>query len=62
MTRHAILVIDMLNDFANEKGALYCPGAGRITKNLQGLLKWARDRRAEGKDDVQIVHIQEAQW
>lgn len=60
MTRHAILVIDMLNDFANEKGALYCPGAARITKNLQELLKWARDRKAEGKDDVQIVHIQEA--
>ncbi|MCF6463062.1 cysteine hydrolase family protein [Clostridium sp. Cult1] len=60
MTRHAILVIDMLNDFANEKGALYCPGAARITKNLQELLKWVRDRKAEGKDDVQIVHIQEA--
>ena len=57
MSRHAILVIDMLNDFANEKGSLYCPGAGRITKNLQELLKWARGK--EG-DDIQIVHIQEA--
>ncbi|NMB06912.1 MAG: cysteine hydrolase [Tissierellia bacterium] len=57
MSRHAILVIDMLNDFANEKGALYCPGAARITKNLQRLLKWVRER--EG-DDIQIVHIQEA--
>ena len=44
MSRHAILVIDMLNDFANEKGALYCPGAARITKNLQRLLKWVRER------------------
>ena len=57
MSRHAILIIDMLNDFANEKGALYCPGTSRITENLQGLLKWARER--EG-DDIQIVHIQEA--
>ena len=57
MTRHAILVIDMLNDFANEKGSLYCPGAARITKNLQNLLKWVRER--EG-DDIQIVHVQEA--
>ncbi len=57
MPRHAILIIDMLNDFANEKGALYCPGAARITKNLQDLMKWVRER--EG-DDVQIVHIQEA--
>ena len=57
MSRHAILIIDMLNDFANEKGSLYCPGAGRITKNLQDLMKWVRER--EG-DDIQIVHIQEA--
>src|SRR5699024_8255592 len=60
MTRQAILVIDMLNDFANEEGALYCPGSARITEKLQELLKWARERNAEGKDDVQIVHIQEA--
>ncbi len=57
MSRHAILIIDMLNDFANEKGSLYCPGAGRITKNLQDLMKWVRER--EG-DDIQLVHIQEA--
>ncbi|HSH36126.1 isochorismatase family cysteine hydrolase [Schnuerera sp.] len=57
MSRHAVLIIDMLNDFANEKGSLYCPGAGRITKNLQELMKWIRER--EG-DDIQIVHIQEA--
>lgn len=60
MPRHAILIIDMLNDFANPKGALYCPGSARIIKNLQRLLKWVRERRAQGKDDVQIVYIQEA--
>ena len=57
MPRHAILVIDMLNDFANEKGALYCPGTARITENLQNLLKWVRERE---DDDIHIVHIQEA--
>jgi len=60
MPRHAILVIDMLNDFANPKGALYCQGSARIIENLQKLLKWVRDRKNEGKDDVQIVYIQEA--
>ncbi len=60
MSRHAILIIDMLNDFANEKGALYCPGAGRITKNLQDLLAWARDRKTKGKDDIHVLFIQEA--
>lgn len=60
MSRHAIVVIDMLNDFANPKGALYCEGAGRITKNLQELFKWVRARNAEGKDDIQLIHIQEA--
>lgn len=60
MPRHAILVIDMLNDFANPKGALYCEGAGIITPKLQELFKWVRARRAEGKDDIHIVHIQEA--
>jgi nicotinamidase-related amidase len=60
MARHAILVIDMLNDFANEKGSLYCPGAAKITGNLQKVFKWVRERNAEGKDDIQLVHIQEA--
>lgn len=60
MARHAILIIDMLNDFANEKGALYCEGTAKITPNLQKLMKWVRERNAQGKDDVQLVHIQEA--
>lgn len=60
MTRHAILIIDMLNDFANPEGALYCEGAGRITKNLQDLLEWVRKRNSEDNNEVQLVHIQEA--
>lgn len=57
MTRHAILVIDMLNDFIGEKAQLRCPGGEKIVPNLQRLFEWVRNR--EG-DDVQIVHIQEA--
>ncbi|SEF42074.1 Nicotinamidase-related amidase [Caloramator fervidus] len=60
MPRHAILVIDMLNDFVGEKATLRCPGADLIVPNLQRLFKWVRERRASGKDDVQLVHIQEA--
>lgn len=60
MARYGIVVIDMLNDFANPEGALYCEGAGRITANLQKLFKWVRERNAEGKDDVHLIHIQEA--
>ncbi|WP_069650902.1 cysteine hydrolase family protein [Caloranaerobacter ferrireducens] len=57
MPRHAILVIDMLNDFIGEKAPLRCPGGEKIVPNLQRLFEWVRNR--EG-DDVQLVHIQEA--
>jgi nicotinamidase-related amidase len=57
MARHAILVIDMLNDFVGEKAPLRCPGGETIIPDLQRLFKWARGR--EG-DDVQLVFIEEA--
>ncbi len=57
MPRHAILVIDMLNDFVGEKAPLRCPGGETIIPDLQKLFKWVR---ARGTDNVQIVHIQEA--
>lgn len=57
MARHAIIVIDMLNDFANPEGQLYCQGAANITENLQKLLAWVRARE---DDDIHIVHVQEA--
>lgn len=60
MPRHGILVIDMLNDFVGEKAPLRCPGGEVIVPNLQKLFKWVRERNAEGKDDVQLIHIQEA--
>ncbi|NLK43931.1 MAG: cysteine hydrolase [Tissierellia bacterium] len=60
MTRHAILIIDMLNDFAHPDGALFCEGNRVIIPKLQEIFKWVRERNAKGNFDVQIVHIQEA--
>ncbi len=60
MAKHAIVVIDMLNDFIGEKAPLRCPGGEEIVPNLQKLMKWVRERNAEGKDDIHLVHIQEA--
>lgn len=57
MASHAILVIDMLNDFVGEKAPLRCPGADDIVPNLMKLFEWVRARK---EDNIQIVHIQEA--
>ena len=57
MPRHAILVIDMLNDFVGEKAPLRCPGGETIIPDLQKLFQWVRDRK---EDNVHLIHIQEA--
>lgn len=57
MPRHAVLVIDMLNDFVGEKAPLRCPGGETIIPDLQKLFKWIRSRK---DDDIHLVHIQEA--
>ncbi|KAB3536024.1 cysteine hydrolase [Alkaliphilus pronyensis] len=57
MPRHAILVIDMLNDFVGVKAPLRCPGGETIIPDLQKLFKWVRNRK---DDDIHLVHIQEA--
>lgn len=57
MARHAILVIDMLNDFVGEKASLRCPGADDILPSLKKLFEWVRNRK---NDDIHLVHIQEA--
>lgn len=57
MPRHAIIVIDMLNDFVGESAPLRCPGADDIVPSLQKLFKWVRERE---NDDIHLVHIQEA--
>lgn len=58
--RYGITVIDMLNDFIGEDAPLRCPGADDIIPDLQRLFKWVRERNAAGKDDVHLIHVQEA--
>ncbi|OFW55935.1 MAG: hypothetical protein A2V52_03720 [Actinobacteria bacterium RBG_19FT_COMBO_54_7] len=41
-SRSAFVVIDMLNDFIDERGALLLPGARRIIPRISGLLEAAR--------------------
>ncbi|TJX65937.1 cysteine hydrolase [Soehngenia saccharolytica] len=60
MTKHAILVIDMLNDFADPNGVLYCPNSRKIIPTMQKLFDWVRERNRNGNDDVQLIFIQEA--
>jgi nicotinamidase-related amidase len=57
MAKHAILVIDMLNDFIGEDAPLRCPGGDEIIPGLQKLFKWVRARE---DDEIHLVHIQEA--
>lgn len=57
MAKHAILVIDMLNDFIGKDAALRCPGGEEIIPDLQRLFKWVRARE---DDEIHLVHIQEA--
>lgn len=40
----ALLVIDMLNDFISDEGALVVPGAARIVPRLKSILKEAREQ------------------
>jgi len=54
-----ILIIDMLNDFAHPDGVLFCPNNRTIIPTLQKLINWVRKRNAEGKDDIQLIFIQE---
>ncbi|MEW6553045.1 MAG: isochorismatase family cysteine hydrolase [Actinomycetota bacterium] len=47
----ALLIIDMLNDFIEEGGALVVPGARRIVPRLQVILAAARDR------DIPVIYV-----
>ncbi|WP_425538602.1 cysteine hydrolase family protein [Microaceticoccus formicicus] len=57
MAKHAVLVIDMLNDFIGEKAPLRCENGEKIVPDIKRLLEWIRSRDDE---DIKIVHIQEA--
>lgn len=52
--RHAILIIDMLNDFVRPEGALTCRNAIHIVPKIQELIDFAH------QNGIQVVYIQEA--
>ena len=41
----SLIVVDMQNDFANEKGSLYVPSVIRVIPNIKKLIKKARESK-----------------
>lgn len=54
MSKDAIVIIDMLNDFAHPDGALFCPAGLTILPKLQELIAFAHEK------GIQVIFIQEA--
>ncbi|RXT05756.1 cysteine hydrolase family protein [Ammoniphilus sp. CFH 90114] len=52
--KHAVLVIDMLNDFIGPNAALRCEAGEEIVPNIRKMIDFAHDK------GIQVVHIQEA--
>ena len=55
MGNHAVIIIDMLNDFIGEKAPLRCPDGEKIIPKLQELVEFAH-----GQDNIRVVFVQEA--
>lgn len=56
MGRHAIVIIDMLNDFIDPNGSLFCPAGRDIIPNIQKLVETAH----ANSEDMRVVFVQEA--
>lgn len=54
MSKHAILVIDMLNDFVDPKGALFCPDGQKIIPKIREMVDFAHE------NGIHVVFVQEA--
>jgi nicotinamidase-related amidase len=52
--KHAIVVIDMLNDFIGEKATLRCESGEKIVPDIRRLVDFAHD------NNIQVIHVQEA--
>jgi nicotinamidase-related amidase len=52
--KHAIVVIDMLNDFIGEKATLRCENGEKIVPEIRRLVDFAHE------NDIQVIHVQEA--
>ncbi len=55
MSEKALIIVDMLNDFVDEKGALYCG------ENASAIIPFVRDRlEAFRKDRSLIIYLQDS--
>lgn len=54
MGKHAVVIIDMLNDFINPEGALCCPNGEKIVPAIQELIEFSHE------NDIQVIFVQEA--
>ncbi|OYD09108.1 cysteine hydrolase family protein [Paludifilum halophilum] len=52
--KHALVIIDMLNDFIGPKAALRCENGEKIVANIRKAVDFAYNH------DIQVVYIQEA--
>jgi len=52
--KHAVVVIDMLNDFIGEKATLRCENGEKIVPEIRRLVDFAHDH------NIQVIHVQEA--
>lgn len=52
--RHAVVVIDMLNDFVQPQGALTCHNARAIVPKIQEVIAFAREQ------GIQVIFVQES--
>lgn len=52
--KHAIVVIDMLNDFIGPKATLRCQNGEEIVPNIQKVVDFAHD------EGIQVIFVQEA--
>ena len=53
-SKHAIVVIDMLNDFIGPNAALRCESGEKIVPNIREAIDFAHD------NNIQVIFIQEA--
>lgn len=52
--KHAVVIIDMLNDFIGPEATLRCENGEAIVPNIRKLIDFAHDQ------GIQVIHVQEA--
>lgn len=52
--KHALVIIDMLNDFIDEKGALLCENGKQIVPKIREAINFCHE------NNIQVIHVQEA--